>query len=65
MGKNEGNGQQGRYHGGSLLKTTKKFEEAEEIFYKQLAEVSQSLAFVLMGDFSLPNVCWKYREKTV
>jgi len=35
-------------------------EEADEIFYKQLAEVSQSLALVLMGYFSLPDVCWKY-----
>ncbi|GAB0207400.1 mitochondrial enolase superfamily member 1 [Grus japonensis] len=34
-------------------------EEADEAFYKRLAEVSQSLALVLMGDFSLPDVCWK------
>ncbi|KAK4829399.1 hypothetical protein QYF61_003880 [Mycteria americana] len=26
----------------------------------QLGEVSQSLALVLMGDFKLPDVCWKY-----
>ena len=35
-------------------------EEADEIFYKQLGEVSQSLALVLVGDFNLPDVCWKY-----
>ena len=35
-------------------------EETDEIFYKQLGEVSQSLALVLMGDFNLPDVCWKY-----
>ncbi|GAB0199184.1 mitochondrial enolase superfamily member 1 [Grus japonensis] len=35
-------------------------EEADEAFYKQLAEVSQSLAVVFMGDFNLPDVCWKY-----
>ncbi|KAK4826009.1 hypothetical protein QYF61_003782 [Mycteria americana] len=35
-------------------------EEADETFYKQLAEVSQSLALVLVGDFNLPDVCWKY-----
>ncbi|XP_076186852.1 uncharacterized protein LOC143156778 isoform X2 [Aptenodytes patagonicus] len=29
-------------------------------FYKRLAEVSQSLALVLVGDFNFPNVCWKY-----
>ncbi|KAK4823326.1 hypothetical protein QYF61_000928 [Mycteria americana] len=35
-------------------------EEAGEIFYKHLGEVSQSLALVLVGDFNLPGVCWKY-----
>ncbi|GAB0208053.1 hypothetical protein GRJ2_003271000 [Grus japonensis] len=35
-------------------------EEADEAFYKRLAEVSQSLALVLVGDFNLPDVCWKY-----
>ncbi|GAB0208330.1 mitochondrial enolase superfamily member 1 [Grus japonensis] len=35
-------------------------EEADEAFYKRLAEVSQLLALVLMGDFNLPDVCWKY-----
>ncbi|KAJ7422338.1 1-acyl-sn-glycerol-3-phosphate acyltransferase delta [Pitangus sulphuratus] len=35
-------------------------EEAEEMFYKQLGEVLHSVAFVLLGDFNLPDVCWKY-----
>ncbi|GAB0209080.1 hypothetical protein GRJ2_003373700 [Grus japonensis] len=35
-------------------------EEADEAFYKWLAEVSQSLALVLVGDFNLPDICWKY-----
>ncbi|KAK4827222.1 hypothetical protein QYF61_015250 [Mycteria americana] len=35
-------------------------EEADEIFYKQLGEVSRSLTLVLAGDFNLPDVCWKY-----
>lgn len=35
-------------------------EEAHEILYKKLGEVSQSLALVLVGDFNLPDVCWKY-----
>ncbi|KAK4830698.1 LOW QUALITY PROTEIN: hypothetical protein QYF61_012867 [Mycteria americana] len=35
-------------------------EAADEIFYKQLAEVSQPLALVLVGDFNLPDLCWKY-----
>ncbi|GAB0206524.1 hypothetical protein GRJ2_003118000 [Grus japonensis] len=37
-------------------------EEADEIFYKQLGEVSRSLALVLMGDFNLLDVCWKYNR---
>ncbi|KAK4828095.1 hypothetical protein QYF61_023457 [Mycteria americana] len=35
-------------------------EETDKIFYKQVGEVSQSLALVLVGDFKLPDVCWKY-----
>ncbi|GAB0188296.1 hypothetical protein GRJ2_001294900 [Grus japonensis] len=38
-------------------------EKTDEIFYKQLGEVSQSLPIVLMGDFNLPDVCWKYNTK--
>jgi len=32
--------------------------QADGIFYMQLGEVSQLLA--LVGDFNLPDVCWKY-----
>jgi len=35
-------------------------EEADELFYKQLGDVSQLLALVLMRDFNLPVFCWKY-----
>jgi len=35
-------------------------EEVNEVFYKRLAEVSQSLALVLVGDFNLLDICWKY-----
>ncbi|GAB0178841.1 hypothetical protein GRJ2_000349400 [Grus japonensis] len=35
-------------------------EETDEILYKPLGEVSQSLALVLVGNFNLPDVCWKY-----
>ncbi|KAK4817214.1 hypothetical protein QYF61_003738 [Mycteria americana] len=35
-------------------------EEADELFYKQLGEASRSLALVLVGDFNLLDVCWKY-----
>ncbi|GAB0176377.1 hypothetical protein GRJ2_000102900 [Grus japonensis] len=34
-------------------------EEADEIVYKQLGEVSQLLALALMGDFNFPDICWK------
>jgi len=30
----------------------------EDVFCKRLAEVSQSLALVLVGD--IPDICWKY-----
>ena len=35
-------------------------ENADEIFYKQLIEVSQLLALVLVEGFNLPDVCCKY-----
>ena len=35
-------------------------DEADELFYKQLGEASRSPALVLVGDFNLPDVCWKY-----
>jgi len=35
-------------------------EEKDMAFYEQLAEVAQSLALVLMGDFNFPDICWKY-----
>jgi len=35
-------------------------EEADEVFYKRLAEVSQLLALVLVGDLNLLDICWKY-----
>jgi len=35
-------------------------EEKNEAFYEQLAEVAQSPALVLVGDFNFPDVCWKY-----
>jgi len=37
-------------------------EEVDEVFYKRLAEVSQSLALVLMGDLNLLDICWKYNR---
>ena len=35
-------------------------EEMDKAFYKQLAEVTQSPALVLIGDFSFPDICLDY-----
>ena len=34
-------------------------EEVDETFYKRLVEVSQSLTLFLMGEFNIPDICWK------
>ncbi|RMB93635.1 hypothetical protein DUI87_29862 [Hirundo rustica rustica] len=34
-------------------------EEADNLFYKQLGNVSGSSALVLVGDFNLPDICWE------
>ncbi|KAJ7423524.1 hypothetical protein WISP_33455 [Willisornis vidua] len=34
-------------------------DEGDELFYKQLADVSKSPALVLMGDFNLLDICWE------
>jgi len=39
-------------------------EEIDELFCNRLAEVSQSLALVLMGDFNLLDICWKYNTNS-
>ncbi|GAB0204739.1 hypothetical protein GRJ2_002939500 [Grus japonensis] len=45
---------------GVCYRPPKQDEEADEILYKQLGEVSQSLVLFLVGDFNLPDICWKY-----
>ena len=35
-------------------------EDVDEVFYRRLAEISQSLALVLVEDFNLLDICWKY-----
>lgn len=32
----------------------------DKAFFEQLVEVAQLAALVLMGDFSFPDMCWKY-----
>jgi len=45
---------------GVCYRPPKQDEEADEISDKQLGEVSHFRAFVLTGDFTSLNVCWKY-----
>lgn len=33
--------------------------EGDELFYKQLADVSKSTALLLVGDFNLLDICWE------
>ena len=60
MGKNQGEGQKADITVGVCYRPPNQDEEAGEIFYKQLGEALESLALVLIEDFNLPDVCWKY-----
>jgi len=60
VGKDEGESQQDRHPAGICYQPPNQDEEVDEVFYKRLAEVSQLLAVVLMGDLNLPDICWKY-----
>lgn len=43
----------------SESQTTQPGAQADEMLCKQLGEISQLLVLVLVGSFSLPDVCWK------
>ncbi|PKU43055.1 rna-directed dna polymerase from mobile element jockey- hypothetical protein [Limosa lapponica baueri] len=58
--KMKGKANKGDFVLGVCYRPPNQDEEADEVFYKRLAEVSQSPAFVLIGDFNLPDICWKY-----
>ncbi|GAB0181359.1 hypothetical protein GRJ2_000601200 [Grus japonensis] len=60
MGKNQGKAKKANIMVGICYRPPNQDEEVDEIFYKQLGEVLQSLGLVLMGDFNFPDVCWKY-----
>ncbi|XP_064908670.1 uncharacterized protein LOC135578557 [Columba livia] len=34
-------------------------DEGDDLFYKQLADVSKSTALVFVGDLNLPDICWE------
>ncbi|XP_069725260.1 uncharacterized protein [Phaenicophaeus curvirostris] len=44
---------------GAGLEPASREEAADELFYKQLGIVSRLLPLVLVGDFNLPDICWK------
>lgn len=54
-----GEGQKSRYHSGRFLRPTNHDKEADNIFCKQLREVSKLLALLLVGNFNLPD-CFEY-----
>ncbi|GAB0207632.1 hypothetical protein GRJ2_003228900 [Grus japonensis] len=35
-------------------------DSTDELFYRQLGEISGSVALVLMGDFNFPDINWEY-----
>ncbi|KAK4807054.1 hypothetical protein QYF61_018395 [Mycteria americana] len=50
-----------------VVKLTKQLKESpsqnddtDELFYKELREISRSVALVLTGDFNFPDVKWDY-----
>lgn len=45
---------------GACYRPPNQDEKTDKVFYEHLAEVVRSPALVLMGDFSFPDVCWKY-----
>ena len=45
---------------GACYKPPNQDEELDEAFCKKLAQVSHSLALVLMKDFNLRDISWKY-----
>ena len=55
MGKDQGEGQQCGHPG-----LPNQGEETGEVFCKQLADIVQLPALVLMGDSNFPDKCWKY-----
>lgn len=60
MGKDRGKVSRADVMVGVLYRPPNQDKQADEVFYKQLTEISLSLALVLVGNFNLPNVCWKF-----
>lgn len=60
MGKNQGEGWQGRYHGGSLLGTSQTGCRCRQNILYAAGRSLTITSLVLVGSFNLPNVCWKH-----
>ncbi|PKU46871.1 rna-directed dna polymerase from mobile element jockey-like [Limosa lapponica baueri] len=56
----KGKANKGDFVLGVCYRPPNKDKQVDEVFYKWLAEVSQSPALVLVGDFNLSDICWKY-----
>lgn len=57
MGEDQGKDQQGRWW--ESVKPPNQDEQTDEPFYKHWQK-SQSPALILVGNFNLLSVCWKY-----
>jgi len=42
------------------VKYSTQHDVTEELFYRQLLEISESGTFAIMGDFNFPGVNWGY-----
>ena len=40
-------------------------DSTDKLFYRQLGEISGSVALLLMGDFNFPDINWEYCDKQV
>lgn len=63
MGKNQGKANEADVMVGVLLQTTQQGQRGNEIFYRQLEEVSQPPALALFWDFNSPDVCQNTAER--
>lgn len=47
-------------HESTLLEEKKKKKSTDQLFNRQLGEISESVALVLMVDFNFPDMTWEY-----
>lgn len=59
MGKDQRKANKANNMAGICYRSPSQEKVTEVVFYKQLAETTQSLVLALVRDFSLPDICWK------